>query len=130
MKFMIGGKTGLKNKIAIGLTASIAVSAMLMPFLAAAQIQSPPQAPVTRIEDLIRVLNTLVNWLFAILMIIAVIFIFYAAYLYLTAGGDPEKVKTATKQLVFAAIAIAVALIAQGVKFVVSQLLGGPTGGF
>lgn len=127
---MIGGKTGLKNKIAIGLTASIAVSAMLMPFLAAAQIQSPPQAPVTRIEDLIRVLNTLVNWLFAILMIIAVIFIFYAAYLYLTAGGDPEKVKTATKQLVFAAIAIGVALIAQGVKFVVSQLLGGPTGGF
>lgn len=106
-------------------SAFIALSAVLLPFIASAQVAPPPDVGVRSIQDILRVLNTLVNWMFAILMILAVIFIFYAAYLYLTAGGDPEKVKSATRQLIFAAVAIAVALVAQGVRFVVEQLLRG-----
>jgi len=51
-------------------------------------------------------------------------FILYAAFIYLTAGGDPEKVKTASNQLIYAAVAIAVALVAQGIRFIVAQLVG------
>ncbi|OGY63006.1 MAG: hypothetical protein A2745_03035 [Candidatus Harrisonbacteria bacterium RIFCSPHIGHO2_01_FULL_44_13] len=112
-----------KTKVAIG---TVAVAALL-PLLGLAQVTgvvTPPSPPVTSAQDIINVLNTLINWVFTLLLILATFFIFYAAYLYLTAAGDAEKVKTASNQIIYAAVAIAVALVAQGVRFVVEQLLG------
>jgi hypothetical protein len=47
-----------------------------------------------------------------------------AAFKYLTASGDPEKVKGAGNTLLYAAIAIGVALLARAVPLVVSSFLG------
>jgi len=85
-------------------------------------VEDPPST-IGGIDDVLAILNTLVTWLFTILMIVAVIFIFYAAFLYLKAGGEPEDVKKANKQLIFSAVAIAVALIAVGVREVVEDLV-------
>lgn len=95
---------------------------MLLPVLAMAQIQTAPTQPLT-IERILRILNTLINWLFTLLLVVATFFIFYAAYLYLTAGGNEENVGKAKNQLIFAAVAIAVAFVAQGVRFLVEQLV-------
>ena len=48
-----------------------------------------------------------------------------AAYKYLTAGGDPEKVKSASNILIYAAIAIVVALFARGLPTLIYSLVGG-----
>src|SRR3989344_1106012 len=109
------------GKIALPLAAAIALTAM--PLLSLAQGETLPPGP-SSIEDIIDILDRLLNWMFTILMTVAVTFILYAAFVYLTAGGDPEKVKTASNQLIYAAVAIAVALVAKGIRFIVEQLVG------
>jgi len=109
----------LKTIIGVGLLAAL-------PIITLAQIKfQPAPETITRPEQIIDILNTLINWVFTILLIVAVFFIFRAAFLYLTAAGDPDKVKQASNQLIFAAVAIAVAFVALGVRFIVGQLLGG-----
>lgn len=103
------------------------------PFLALAQggsgivteVPLPSNAPRT-FEGFIGIFNTLINWFFTILLIVAIIYILLAAYNYLTAAGDDDKVKKAHKMLIYAVVGIAVALLAQGVRFVVAQLVRTP----
>ncbi len=110
------------GKIALPLAAAVAIVAM--PLLSIAAVEDIPEGPRS-IEEIINILERLLNWMFTLLMIVAVMFILYAAFIYLTAGGDPEKVKTASNQLIYAAVAIAVALVAQGIRFIVEQLVQG-----
>ncbi len=93
-----------------------------LPLLALAQ----PPAPtvVTSYADVVRILNVVINWFFGILIIVAIIFILYAAYLYLVAGGEQESVQKASKVLIYAAVAVAVAIIAKGIPIVVGSLFG------
>lgn len=64
----------------------------------------------------------IINWMFTILMAIAVIVALWAAYTYITAGDDTEKTTKARKLLTYAAIGIVVALIANGFPYVVGGL--------
>ncbi len=115
-------------------TSSLALAfvAAAMPLLSFAQggsgissVQNLPEG-VKDFGGFIKIFNTLINWIFTILLILAVFFILFAAFKYLTAGGDNEKIGSAHKILVYAVVAIAVALLAQGVRFVVAQLVGVP----
>ncbi|PIT93371.1 MAG: hypothetical protein COU06_00160 [Candidatus Harrisonbacteria bacterium CG10_big_fil_rev_8_21_14_0_10_38_8] len=69
------------------------------------------------------------NWMFTLLLVLAVLFIILAAYKYLLSQGG-DGVKEAHKMLVYAAVAIAVAFLARGIVFVVEQLVssGGSSG--
>jgi hypothetical protein len=60
-----------------------------------------------------------------IFWILAVAFIIWAAFTYLTAGGNEERVSTAKKRLVYALIAAAIALLAVGIDIIVENLLLG-----
>lgn len=82
-----------------------------------------PTAPVRSIEDILSILNTVINWIFSILLIVAVIYILLAAFAYLGSAGDPEKVQTAQNRLIYAAVAIGIGLIAKGIEFIVRQLI-------
>jgi len=85
----------------------------------------PPQEPqIETAEDVLRVLNKLIDWLFTILLILSIMFVIFAGYKYLFAKGDPEKFKEANRMILYAVIAIAVGMIARGVEFIVKQLLG------
>ena len=81
-----------------------------------------PINSVTGVQDL---LNRVLRIMYVIFFIIAAIFIVLAAFKYLTAQGDEEKVGEAKKMLIYAIVAIAVALIATGVSSVVGGVLGG-----
>ena len=99
--------------------------AILSPALALAT--NAPTLPGTDIqgpEGVFKVICSLVNWLFAVLVLIAVIFVFIAAFRYLTTAGEPEKLSKANKTLVYAAVAIGVALLARVVPMMVAGLLG------
>ena len=104
----------------------IAVSTLLAsPLVSLAAITQVQTATpgVTSFEDFLAIFNTLINWIFTLLLVFAVIFIILAAFAYLTAGGDEEKVGKAHQRIIYAVIAIAVAFLAQGISFVVAQLL-------
>lgn len=102
--------------------------AFLLPALALAQSPAtPPNVLQGGIGGVGAELCIIFNWLFYFLIILAVIFIIVAAFRYLFAAGDPEKVKAAGHALIYAAVAIAVGLIAKAVPGIVSTLLGAGT---
>jgi type III secretory pathway component EscV len=68
-------------------------------------------------------------WMFWILISIAVIMVMWAAYLYLTAGDDPQQVQKATKTMTYAAVAVVVALIAEGFPVLISSIFPATSSG-
>ena len=59
--------------------------------------------------------------------ILQVVFYIVAAIKYLTAQGDPEKVGEARQMVIYAVIAIAVALLALVIDNIVASFIGGET---
>lgn len=84
------------------------------------QISNAQSAATQRIGG---ILDRLTGFALGLLIALATLFIIYAAYVYLTAAGDPEKVKTANRVILYAAIAIAVGLLSKTLVFIVRQLL-------
>lgn len=80
-------------------------------------------AAVETPEDVLRVINKVGQYMFTAFFIVAIIFIIIAAFNFLTAQGDVEKVKNARSQVLWAAVAIAVALISTGVVKIVENIL-------
>lgn len=68
-------------------------------------------------------LTTIANWMLGVLLLLAVIFFIYAGFLYLTSGGEEERVKKAKDFLVYGLIAVAVGLLAKGLISVVQNLV-------
>lgn len=104
----------------------IAAALILSPFAVFAQggVTSPPGAVVTSIGDIMRIVETAVNWAFSLLLILAVLFIFYSAWIYMTAGGELEAVTRAKKNLLYAVIGIVIALLARSIIALVRNFLG------
>ena len=100
-----------------------AVIGLLAPILALGQ-PTAPTAHITSYQGVINLLGVIINWLFAILITLAVIFIIIAAFKYLTASGDPEKVKGANHSLIYAVVAIAVAIVAKAIPWLVASIIG------
>ncbi|PIP30190.1 hypothetical protein COX26_00085 [Candidatus Jorgensenbacteria bacterium CG23_combo_of_CG06-09_8_20_14_all_54_14] len=94
------------------------VGTLVLPLLAGAQ--PVLGQPITGYSSIITWITTAGNWFFGILVALAVIFILYAAFLYLTSGGDEEKVKKAKSYLVYAIIAVAIGLLARGIVYLVA----------
>ena len=74
--------------------------------------------------DVIGILDTVANWLFAILLALATVFIILAAFQFLTSGGDPARVGSARQSLLYALVGVAVAFLARGLVVLVRFFLG------
>lgn len=70
-------------------------------------------------------ITTIGNWMFGILLGLAVLFLLYAAFTYLRAGGDPGKVDEAKNIIIYAIIAIVVAVLAKGIVMLAQSLIPG-----
>ena len=94
---------------------------LLLPSLALAG--GHPETIIDSPEKIVGVLGTVAAWLFTILMALAVVMIVYAAFLYLTAAGSPDRLTSAKKTLIYAIVAIVVALVAGGIPVLILNLL-------
>jgi len=90
----------------------------------ASGVENVPYAHITTVQGVLDYVCIIYGWLFYFLIGLVIIFIVLAAYRYLTSAGDPEKVKSATNTLLYAAIAVAVALLAWGIPRIVGDFLG------
>ena len=84
-----------------------------------------PPSPIEESSELIDVIARIVGWIYIIFFIIAVMYILFAAFNYLTGVNDPEKIKTGRNQIIYAAIAIVIALLAVGARTIIEGFLGG-----
>lgn len=66
--------------------------------------------------------NRITSWLFTILLLAAVVFIILSGYMFVTSAGDPETIKKARTFLLYAVIALVVAISAKAiVNFIHTQ---------
>jgi flagellar biosynthesis protein FlhB len=79
-------------------------------------------SPITDETDLQQLMCNIVAWFFWILIIISVIMVLVAAYDYITAGDDTEKTSRGRKRLTYAAVGIAIALLAAGFPSIVASV--------
>lgn len=115
------------NKL-IRIAHSLPVLVTTLPFLALAQ--APPPLPSTApvsLGGVAKLICTAAAWAFFFLIILAVVFVLIAAFKYLTASGDPEKVKGASHMLIYAVVAVAVGILARGLPLVVGSFFGATT---
>ena len=96
--------------------------AAAFPVVAMAQI-APPAAVVTTYGGVIDIIKNATAWLFGILLVAAVVFLIYAAFLYLTSGGEEEKTKKAKSYVIYAVIAIGIGILAQAIVALVGSFL-------
>ncbi|MDP1689194.1 MAG: hypothetical protein Q8L47_03630 [bacterium] len=108
-----------------------AVMSLLIPILAGAQQYGPPEpggvggipeVPLS-MAYIVNLLDIVVYWLFSIFLIVAVIFLLIAAFKYLMSGGDATKVGEATRAVIYAAVAIGVALLSASVTSLVKTFI-------
>lgn len=94
----------------------------LMPSILAAAEPSTPKA--VGAQDLFKIMGRIARWIFTFLIVVAVIAGVIAAYQYITAGGDPEKLETARTNIIYALIALAVGVLAFSIPLIVCNVLG------
>ena len=116
-----------KTLLIIGLT----VALVTLGIAAGSYAVSPGEIPwpivntvgPTSVSGWVDVLITVVQWVYTIIFIVAVLFILLAAFNFITSKGDAVKTGTAKKQLLYAVVGIAVALLAYGVVTLVRTSL-------
>jgi len=95
----------------------VSIASLMLPVLALAATPAPD-------VDLLTALNSLTNWLFTILLIVAVIFIILAGYYFVTSQGDPDKAGKARNFVLWALVGIAVAVAAKALVAFVQMIMG------
>lgn len=97
-------------------------SLLLLPVVGLAQ----EEADVTVPEDIdvLDVMKNIVDWLFVVLLIFAAIMIVVAAYMFVTAAGNPETVAKARTFVIYALVGVAVAAVARGLVVLVQRITG------
>ena len=100
---------------------------LLAPFLAFSQgsgdptiVTIPNPLSATSIEQ---ILSQIIDWLLVIAAPVAIIMAVWAGYLFISAGGNEEKVKLARKTLLYVVIGIAVLILSKGVLTLVISLI-------
>ena len=79
--------------------------------------------PITEKGQVFGKLESITSWFAGFVITLRVILIIYAAFLYVTAAGDSEKVKKAHQTIIYAVVGIAVAILSWGVPNLVGSFL-------
>ena len=99
--------------------------------VANAQSENNPPSLVTNVNQLgPNLFCPVIAVMFWVLIAVSVIMALLAAYNYMTAGDDTEKTTKARKMLMYAAIGVVVALIANGFPGLIASLFPGVSGAY
>ena len=91
------------------------------------------ESPITSATDgngsLLSLLIIGIQWLYTVFFILAVAMILLAAYNFVRGGNNEKLVETAKKQLKWAVVAIAIALVSAGITLIVKDFITGGSSG-
>lgn len=88
-----------------------------------AQPIAVPDSPVTTVDQILNILSYVLSAAYVVFYALAVIFLLLAGFGYLTANGDPGKIKKASSKLIYGVIGVGVGLLASGVKAIIKSFL-------
>ena len=81
--------------------------------------------PLGNVRDIGGLLHRIAGFLFAIAAPILTIMVLWAGFQFLTSAGEPEKLATARKTLLWAVLGFAIVLINWGFAYIVREVLRG-----
>jgi hypothetical protein len=99
------------------------VTMLIAPVIIGAQTLPTEAPPIQDLAGVESLLQKVLGWLNTFFYIAASIFVLIAAFQYLTAQGNEDKIKTAKNMLIYAVIAIAVALFAGGLDILIRNVI-------
>jgi Na+/proline symporter len=102
------------------------IGLLVLPFGFAFGLEEPPEI-WTEWGDIEDFVDFAMQAVYTIFLIVVVICLVLAAFNFITAGGNEEKIKKAKEWVKYALIGVAVALLAGGVVALLTNLLGAPT---
>lgn len=111
----------------IVLSGLLTVALLALPVIAAAQVNVRAEFGTTfglGTADLESTVVQIVQWALGFLGLIAVIFILYGGFVWMTAGGNEEKVSKAKKVIGAAVVGLIVVLVAWAIVIFVVQQTG------
>lgn len=100
--------------------------------LTSAFAQLPLPGVVQPVQDTGKVMDLIcliLSWIFTAAIVLSIVIVLMAAFKYMTAAGDPEKLKTAHKMLMYVAVGVAVAILARTIPILVGSFFGQGPGG-
>lgn len=100
------------------ISALVLATFLALPVMGLAQVGEAPDV------DLWDALERITNYLFALLIVIAAIFLIAAGLQFITAQGDPEKVKKARDFVLWALIGVIVGALAKGLVAFITTMIG------
>ena len=68
--------------------------------------------------------TSIFNFIWPIFGSIAILILIFSGFLFLTANGEPTKVSTARKALLWGIVGIAIALLSSTIPFIIKQAVG------
>ena len=106
----------------------IFTAVFLLPLLVMAQTSPSPGTTVTipnplGTDSIPEVIGRIIDFLLKVAVPLATLVVLYAGFLFLTAGGDTEKINQAKKALLWAVIGVVVLMMARGVIEVIKSIL-------
>ena len=75
-------------------------------------------------NNILVVMGGIIDWIFTISIIIAVIMYIISGFYFLTAAGDPEKINTAKKMVLWVSIGLMIAIASKGIIVLIGAVLG------
>lgn len=74
---------------------------------------------------IIKLFGRIIDWMFTILMVVAAMYIVMAAFSFVTASGDVEKIAKARQWVLMALVGVAVAFMARGLVALIKTIACG-----
>lgn len=96
----------------------------LASFPVLAALPTPPTTgPIQTFEDVVNVIYNVRDWIYGVFLVLAVFFFVWAAFLFMTAGGDSTKVGEAKARLTYGVVALIVVALSVGLFTLIKNLL-------
>ncbi len=112
------------KKLTLKIAALIPLTIPAHALAATSTVLENPPTNINSIDAIIEVINKIAAVFFTVFIVIAVIFFLLAAFQYLTSSGDTEKTGKAKNTLIYAVVAVVVALLAGGLVSVIRGFIG------
>lgn len=93
---------------------------------AAQQLCNGNNCVINNPQQIFTVLSKIVRWTYTIFFVVAVFFILLAAFNFLTAQGDSAKIQEARNQILWAIVAVVIAMISVGAAQIIKNFIQQP----
>ena len=88
-----------------------------------------PKGEEGKETNLFQTIQTIINWILAVLGLVAVIMVILGGFTYMTSQGDPQKTKRGRDTILYGIIGLIIALLAFAiVNFVLANIFTGNSG--